>query len=148
MSATETKVRNVVEPIITNLNYKLYDVIYEKEGSDNYLRIVIDNDEGISINDCENVNNAIKDILDEEDIIKNQYMLEVSSPGLERRIRNDEHLEQALNKEIEVRTFKSGVITGTLVKYDDKTVTVQNEIENVIDKKNISKMKTVYNWED
>ena len=66
MTVTEIKVKEIVEPIITSLGYELYDVIYEKEGSENYLRIFIDKESGISIVDCENVNNAITDILDEK----------------------------------------------------------------------------------
>ena len=156
MTTTEIKVKEVVEPIITDLGYKVYDVIYEKEGSENYLRIFINKDEGISINDCEIVNNAITDILDEKDLIKNQYMLEVSSSGLERRLRSDEQLQQAIDKKVEIHTYKSvtevkseKVVIGTLVEFDEKTIKVKTENDEfVIDKDNISKMKTVYNWED
>ena len=75
----ESKVEKLLEDIIKNLGYELYDVRYEKEGKDYYLRIIIDKLEGININDCETVNNAINDILDEADYIKEQYFLEVSS---------------------------------------------------------------------
>ena len=75
----ETKVQNLLEKIIENLGYELYDVRYEKEGKDYYLRIIIDKPEGIDINDCEKVNNEINDILDKADYIKEQYFLEVSS---------------------------------------------------------------------
>ena len=66
----ESKVEKLLEDIIKNLGYELYDVRYEKEGKDYYLRIIIDKLEGININDCETVNNAINDILDEADYIK------------------------------------------------------------------------------
>ena len=104
MTALETKIKEAIEPIITKLNYKIYDVIYEKEGKDNYLRICIDTDkkEGMSLNDCETVNNGITDFLDEKNFIKSQYFLEISSPGIERRIRDDEQLEQNLNSKVEV----------------------------------------------
>ena len=76
-------------------------------------------------------------------------MLEVSSPGLVRRIRNDEHLEMAISKEVEVHTFKpienSKIIKGILNSFDDNTI----EVDSLrIDKSNIASMKTVYNWED
>lgn len=106
MTNIEKSVKQVVEPIINNLGYKVYDVIYEKEGQDNYLRIFIDKDGTIDLNDCEAVNNAITDVLDEKDLIKNQYMLEVSSPGLERRIRDDEQLKANINNLIEIHTYK------------------------------------------
>ena len=87
VNSIESKVEKRLKPIIENLNYELYDVQYVKEGKDYYLRIIIDKDGTIDINDCEIVNNAITDILDEEDYIKEQYYLEVSSPGLERVLR-------------------------------------------------------------
>ena len=70
MTTLEKKVEELVKPIIENLGYSLYDVIYQKEGKDNYLRIFIDKKEGICLNDCELVNNSITDILDEKDYIK------------------------------------------------------------------------------
>ena len=158
MTVTEIKVKEIVEPIITSLGYELYDVIYEKEGSENYLRIFIDKESGISIVDCENVNNAITDILDEKDVIKNQYMLEVSSCGLERRLRSDDQLEKVINKKIEVHTFKSvteekkeKIYIGLLISFDDKSITINvenKETELIIEKENIAKMQTVYNWEE
>lgn len=153
MTKIEENVKTLIEPIINEIGYKLYDVIYEKEGKDNYLRIFIDSDKKtIDLNDCETVNNSITDLLDEKDLIKSSYMLEVSSPGLERRIRSDEQLQMALKKEIEVHTFKSidnskniKVIKGILNSFDVGTINVDN---NIIDKKNIASIKTVYNWED
>ena len=150
MTKIEENVKKLLAPIINNLGYKVYDIIYEKEGKDNYLRIFIDKENGvIDLNDCETVNNAINDILDEKDLIKSSYMLEVSSPGLERRIRNDEHLEMNISKEVEVHTFKpienSKIIKGILNSFDDNTI----EVDSLrIDKSNIASMKTVYNWED
>lgn len=150
MTKIEENVKKLLEPIINNLGYKVYDIIYEKEGKDNYLRIFIDKENGvIDLNDCEKVNNAINDILDEKDLIKSSYMLEVSSPGLERRIRSDEHLEMNISKEVEVHTFKpienSKIIKGILNSFDDNTI----EVDSLrIDKSNIASMKTVYNWED
>ena len=64
MTTLEKKVEELVKPIIENLGYSLYDVIYQKEGKDNYLRIFIDKKEGICLNDCELVNNSITDILE------------------------------------------------------------------------------------
>lgn len=156
MTALETKIKEAIEPIITNLNYKIYDVIYEKEGKDNYLRIFIDTDkkEEISLNDCEIVNNGITDFLDEKNFIKSQYFLEISSPGIERRIRDDEQLEQNLNSKVEVHLYKAiekeKTIIGILEKFDDNTVTIKksDEKEIIIEKNNITNMKTVFDWEE
>lgn len=148
MTNIEKKVNDVIKPIIENLGYELYDVIYEKEGKDNYLRIFIDKNDGISLNDCENVNNAINDILDEKDLIKDSYFLEVSSTGVEKRIRSNEHLERYKGSKIEVHLYKpldkQKVFVGILKSFDDNSLTL--DIKNNIDRKLISSMKTVYDW--
>ena len=153
MTSLEKNIIKILEPIINDLGYEVYDVIYEKEGKDNYLRIFIDNNNQITLEDCEKVNNAITDILDEKDLIKSQYFLEVSSPGLERRIRTEKHLNMFKDKKIEVHLFKSiekqKIITGILQDYDEEKIVLKvDEKEIPINKNDISKMKNVYNWEE
>ena len=147
MANIEEKVYTLLEKTIINLGYDLYDVEYAKEGKDYFLRIFIDKTSGIDLNDCETVNNAITDILDEADYIKEQYFLEVSSPGVERILRRDKHLEQNIGKEVEIKLFKpinkTKNIIGILEKFDDNNIYLENEI---IDRKNISQIKLVYNW--
>jgi len=106
LASIEEKVENLIEKDVIDLGYSLYDVEYVKEGKEYYLRIYIDSENGISLNDCEKVNNAITDKLDEADYIKDQYFLEVSSCGLEQVLRKDKHLEAALGKEVEVKLYK------------------------------------------
>lgn len=148
----ETKVTNLIESIIQNLNYDLYDVIYEKEAKDYYLRIVIDKPDGIDINDCETVNNAINDILDEADYIKEQYFLEVSSPGVERLLRKDRHYESQIGSKIMVKLYKpenkKKEIVGILESYDkDNGIVINdNDIAYKIDLNNIALAKTVFDW--
>lgn len=106
MANIEQKVQEIIECKINDLGYELYDVEYVKEGKDYYLRVYIDNDAGISLDDCEKVSNGITDILDEKDCIKEQYFLEVSSCGLERNLRHDKHFEQNIGNKIEIKLFK------------------------------------------
>ena len=89
MAKIEEKVEELIKDKIENIGYSLYDIEYAKEGPNYYLRIYIDSEKGIDLNDCEKVSNEINDILDEADYIKEQYYLEVSSPGLERTLRKD-----------------------------------------------------------
>lgn len=153
MASIEERVEKLVEPKVQELGYELYDVQYSKEGKDYYLRIFIDNKEGIDLNDCEKVSSGINELLDEADYIKEQYFLEVSSPGIERMLRKDKHLENSIGKEIEVKLFKpfneSKEWSGILEKFDDEKITIKN-IENdeqiELDRKNISLMKQKYNW--
>ncbi len=149
MTTLEKKVEELVKPIIENLGYSLYDVIYQKEGKDNYLRIFIDKKEGICLNDCELVNNSITDILDEKDYIKSQYYLEISSAGLERNLRREEHYKENIGKKIEVHLYKAvegkKIIDGTLEEYNKKYIILDNI---KIDIENIASAKTIYNWEE
>ena len=87
MKEIENKVKNLLKDTIESLGYILYDVEYVKENNELYLRIFIDKETGISIQDCETVNNAISDLLDEADYTKEQYFLEVSSSGERKRIK-------------------------------------------------------------
>lgn len=86
-------VTKLAEPLAEELGYFLWDVEYVKEGSEMYLRITIDSEEGITIEDCEKMHRAIDPILDEADPIDEAYHLEISSPGIERELKNDMHVE-------------------------------------------------------
>ena len=152
MASIEEKVEKLIEPIIKKIGYDLYDVEYAKEGKNYFLRIFIDNEKGIDLNDCEKVNDAITDILDEENYIKEQYFLEVSSPGIERILRKDKHLQQNIGKQVSIKLFKKDEngnkeYVGILKKYDDLDVFIKlNEEEIKIERKNISQIKTVFDW--
>lgn len=147
----ETKVQNLLEPIITNLGYSVYDVLYFKEAKDYILRIVIDKPEGIDINDCEKVNDAINDVLDEADYIKDQYLLEVSSPGIERLLRKPEHFEKQIGNKISVKLFKAidkqKEIVGILKSYNQGSLIIEQENKEInVEVKNIAIAKTVFDW--
>lgn len=151
MASIEEKVESLVKRKIEEIGYSLYDVQYAKEGKDYFLRIFIDKPEGIDLNDCEKVNSEINDILDEADYIKEQYFLEISSPGVERVLRKENHLEAQLGNEIEIKLFKpldgKKELVGTLKKFDSENIIVQIEDDiKTIERKNISLMKVKYNW--
>lgn len=152
MASIEEKVTKLVEPIIENLGYELYDVEYAKEGKNYFLRIFIDNEKGIDLNDCEKVNDVVNDILDKENYIKEQYFLEISSPGIERVLRKDKHLEKNIGTQINVKLFKKDEngkkeYFGTLKEFNQNEITIETEEQEIkIERKNISQIKTVYNW--
>lgn len=147
----ETKVENLLKDVIQNLGYELYDVIYAKEAKDFYLRIIIDKETGIDLNDCEKVNDAINDILDEADYIKDQYFLEVSSPGVERVLRKTKHFQSQVGNEILVKLFKplekQKEFTGILKSYsEEELILTQDDKEIKIEVKNIALARTVFDW--
>jgi ribosome maturation factor RimP len=149
----ESQVENLVKPVIEGLNLELYDVIYAKEGKDYYLRIVIDKQNGIDIKDCEKVNDAINDLLDEADLIKDQYFLEVSSPGLERTLRKEEHFKKYIGANVNVTLFrplnKKKEYTGILKNYTGNEITLETEENGEINfnMKDIVIVKTVFDFE-
>ena len=98
-------VRAIAEPLAEELGYFLWDVEYVKEGADMFLRITIDSEEGIQIEDCEKMHRAIDPLLDEADPIEGPYHLEVSSPGIERELKTDLHVEACLGWDVEVRLY-------------------------------------------
>lgn len=107
MANIEEKVENLVKDKIESLGYSIYDVQYVKEGQEYYLRIFIEKENGsIDLNDCEKVNDAINDLLDSADYIKDQYFLEVSSTGLEKILRKDKHLQDNIGNQIQIKLFK------------------------------------------
>lgn len=149
MANIEEKVENLLKEKIEKIGYELYDVEYTKEGKDYFLRIFIDKPEGIDLNDCEKVNNEITDLLDEANYIKEAYFLEVSSPGIERVLRKDKHLQQNIGKEININLFKKDEngqkqYQEILKEFNEKEIILENG--KVIDRNNISQIKTIYNW--
>ncbi len=103
-SVAET-VRALAEPVAEEIGCWVWDVEFVKEGARRILRITIDSEEGITIDECEKMHRAIDPILDEADPIEEQYYLEVSSPGVERELRTEEHVIACEGWDVEVRLY-------------------------------------------
>jgi len=147
----EERVEQLIFNTINSLGYNLYDVEYIKEGKDYFLRVYIDKKEGIDLTDCEKVSEAISDMLDKADYIKESYFLEISSPGIERILRKDKHLQENINNKIQIKLFKpidkKRQVIGILKDFDEAYIKIEidkNVIE--IDRNNISIIKTVFDW--
>lgn len=155
MTKLEKELEKIVEPVVNNLGYSLYDIEYVKEGKEWFLRLYIDNEKDIDLDDCEKVSNAVSDELDKVDPIESAYSLEVSSCGLERRLRERKHYEAAMQKRVEVGLFKalekSKKIIGELECVNDDSIIVLDEEKNKkieINFDNISNAKILFNWEE
>ena len=103
-SVSET-VRTLAEPVAESLGCWVWDVEFVKEGARRVLRITIDSEEGVTINDCEAMHRAIDPILDEADPIEDAYYLEVSSPGVERELKTEEHILACEGWDVEVKLY-------------------------------------------
>jgi len=144
-------VRALIQPVADGLGYMLWDVEYVKEGADMILRITIDKDEGIDIEDCEKMSRAIDPIIDEADPIEVSYKMEVSSPGIERILTRPEHFEKCMGEKVEVKLYApvggKKQIVGILSGADEKTVTVNADGEDIVlEKSAVAKVCTVFEW--
>ena len=149
-SVKET-VREAILPTVTELGYRIWDITYAKVGADYHLEITIDSDAGIQIEDCERVHRAIDPILDEADPIEGFYYLEVSSPGIERELRTEEHIQAFVGARVEAKLFspKDGkrAIRGTLggLKEDGAISVTEDSGEEILLQSNeISRLATLF----
>ena len=130
--AAVKKVRELAAPLCEQLGLFLWDVKFEKEGADRYLRVYIDKDGGISIDDCEALHRPLDRLLDEYDPIPESYIFEVCSPGLGRRLERPEHFEVCEGDKIKIRFIrpKNGEkeIIRTLKSYNDGSIAVINDL--------------------
>ena len=155
MASIEERVENLIQKKVEEFGYILYDVQYAKEGQNYFLRVFIEkNDGAIDLNDCEKVNDGINDLLDTADYIKEQYFLEVSSTGVEKVLRKDKHLKDNIGNEVEIKLFKpinkQKEFIGILEDFSEDEITLKLENdENInIDRKDISLIKTTFNWDE
>ncbi len=139
----------LLEKTVNEAGCILWDVEFGKEGADYHLTVTIDKPEGITIDDCERVHHAIDPVLDLADPIEGPYILNVSSPGIERVLKNDFHLRSSLGETCLVKLFapKDGrkQIKGALASFDEESVTLATELGDLtLLRKEISKISTVY----
>ena len=120
-----------LEPIVNNFNYELVDVEFVKEGPSYYLRIYIDKEGGITIDDCQQTSRAIEVVLDEKDTIDVAYILEVSSPGLDRIIKKDKDFERFTGQVVDVKLYealnKKKHLQGEIVSKVGELLTIRDE---------------------
>jgi len=132
----EKKTEELVMPIIERFGYELWDVEYVKEGSDYYLRVYADKEGGFTVDDCEAVSRALDPLLDEEDYISDAYILEVSSPGLTRKLVKDRDFERSVGRLIRVNLYKAldgeKSFVGNLKAYDNENLTVEITADNIL----------------
>ena len=146
------RTEQLVMPIVDENNFELVDIEYVKEAGNWFLRVYIDKQGGITIDDCELVSRALSEQLDKDDFIEDSYILEVSSPGLGRPLKKEKDFERSIGKEVEVRLFqainKQKEYIGILTSYDKDTVTVELEEENPLtfQRKNIALIRLAFDF--
>ena len=134
---TEKRIEELIQPTVTEMGYELVDVEFVKEGPNWYLKIFIDKEGGVTIDDCEAVSKTLEKIFDEKDHIEQAYFLEISSPGIDRPLKKKEDFIKYNGEMVDVKLYKpyegSKEYTGKLVGYDenDGTVTIEVDDKNI-----------------
>ncbi len=146
----EAKTEQLIQPLIDANNFELVDVEFVKEGSDWYLRVYIDKDGGITVDDCELISRAFNEILDREDYISEQYIFEVSSPGLMRPLKKEKDDKRSVGKLIDIKLYKPvdkcKEFTGVLDSYDKDTVTIKmdDDTQKTFDRSNLAMIRLAF----
>ena len=144
-------VKELAAPIADELGYFIWDVEFVKEGARRILRITIDNEEGITVDDCEKMHRAIDPVLDEADPIEEAYYLEVSSPGIERDLKTEMHLYACEGWQVEVKLYAprngSKVFRGELCECPEGKIVIKNgDGELTFDSSAVAKVSTVFDF--
>ena len=148
----EQKAEALAEPIVSSFGFELVDVEYVKEAGTWYLRLYIDKEGGITIDDCEAVSRLFSDKLDEEDFIDDAYIMEVSSPGLGRPLKKEKDFKRSIGKEVEIRTYrpidKQKEFFGVLTAYDEShvTITLDDQEPRVFDRAEIALIRLAFDF--
>lgn len=145
-------VRDIAEPHCKSSGLELVDVEFVKEGPFRYLRVIIDKEEGVSLDDCSLVSKFLNVKLDELDPIEENYFLEVTSPGIERELKKPEDFKRFAGKTVQLKLFTpvdgQKVFKGTLVGLEDQMVKIGIEDKTIdIPKEKISSVKLVVNFD-
>ena len=125
----------IAKPLADELGLEIWDIKLVKEGPNQYLRVFIDSENGITLDDCENMSHALDAPLDELDPIPDSYFLEVCSTGIERELSKDEHLEKYIGYSIKIRLIRPNEnnekeIFGILKSFDKNNIEIENQPED------------------
>ena len=148
----ESKTEELVQPLVDKNKFELVDVEYVKEAGTNYLRVYIDKEGGITIDDCEIISRALSDLLDEKDYIDEAYILEVSSPGLGRPLKKDKDFARSIGEEVDVKLFKpiekQKEFSGILESYNDTEVIIRLDEDTVMNfnRKDIALIRLAFDF--
>ena len=137
------KLKEVIKNIVEDNGCELYDIEQTQEGDNKFYRVYITKPGGVTLNDCEKINNLISPIFDIEDPVEGKYFLEVSSPGIERKLTKKEHFEKSIGENVKITTNDGKKIKGQLKNFDGEVAEIGKEKVKFDD---IKKAKTYVDW--
>jgi ribosome maturation factor RimP len=136
-----------IQIAVEGCGVSLYDIVNLKEYDNNIYRVYITSSEGISLDKCAEVSRQISPLLDVHEPLSGKYNLEVSSPGIERKLKRPAHFKTSINENIRIKDFEKNILEGKLLRADDNEIVLQTEHgEEIISYDEISLASTYYEW--
>jgi len=148
-----TRIQEILEPLAKKRKYYVIDTTYKREGGRLVLRIILDREGGITMDECAKLNEEISELLNTENLITEQYTLEVSSPGLDRRLKTDKDFKWAVGKRVKINTYGPiegrSVFSGIMLGLREDSIVVEEDgvsTEIPIDKISKAKLDAQIDW--
>lgn len=136
-----------IQIAVEGCGVSLYDIVNLKENDNNIYRVYITSSEGISLDKCAEVSRQISPLLDVHEPLSGKYNLEVSSPGIERKLKKPAHFKASINENIRIKDFEKNILEGKFLRADDNEIVLQTEHgEEIISYDEISLASTYYEW--
>lgn len=136
-----------IEIAVRGCDAELYDIVTTKENSTNIFRVLVTQKGGISLDKCAEISRMISPILDVDEPMHGNYTLEVSSPGIERKLKRVEHFIASIGEKVKVKDFEKDIIKGELISADENEIKVKTEHgEEIITYDEISSASTYFEW--
>lgn len=136
-----------IQIAVEGCGVKLYDIVSLKENDNNIYRVYIISPEGINLDQCADVSRQISPILDIHEPMNGKYHLEVSSPGIERKLKKTMHFKSSVGDKVRIKDFDKNIIQGELLRADDNEIVVKTEHgEEQITYDEISSASTYFEW--
>ncbi len=151
MAKIDEALEKIAQDVCQRRGVYIYETEYKKEGSEYFLRLFIDKEGGVTIEDCENVSREISPLLDDLTFIKEAYIFEVSSPGIDRVLSRDWHFEKVMGEEIEIKLFApldgKKEFSGILKGYNDDIITIETEGKEIqIEKQKAASVRLAFKF--
>jgi ribosome maturation factor RimP len=136
-----------IQIAVEGCGVSLYDIVNLKENDMNIYRVYITSNEGISLDKCAEVSRQISPLLDVHEPLSGKYNLEVSSPGIERKLKKPAHFKASINENIRIKDFEKNILEGKLLRADENEIVIQTEHgEEIVSYDEISSASTYYEW--
>lgn len=139
--------KSTLKELIENEGLNFYDAVATSENGQNIYQVFITKSGGVNLDDCAKISNIISPILDLNPPIKGKYFLEVSSPGIERKLKNPDHFMGSIGEEIKIKLINTDKIIGKLISADEKHFTIEEDGESLeFDYDSVEKARTYVKW--